>query len=51
MVYLKSENEINKMRVSAQLVSRTLAEVARYIKPGIKTGYLDSVAEDFIKKK
>jgi len=50
MVYLKSENEINKMRVSAQLVSRTLAEVARYIKPGIKTGYLDSVAEDFIKK-
>jgi methionyl aminopeptidase len=50
MIYLKSESEIDKMRISAQLVSRTLGEVARYIEPGVTTGKLDQVAEDFIKK-
>lgn len=50
MIFLKSENEINKLRESAQLVSRTLAEVAKYVKPGTKTYKLDQVAEEFIKK-
>lgn len=50
MIYLKSESEIEKMRESAQLVSRTLAEVAKYIEPGIETGLLDRIAEDFIKQ-
>ncbi|MGM0589788.1 MAG: type I methionyl aminopeptidase [Bacteroidota bacterium] len=50
MIYLKSESEIEKMRESAQLVSHTLAEVAKHIEPGIETGKLDRIAEDFIKK-
>lgn len=50
MIFLKSESEIDKMRESAQLVSRTLAEVARYIEPGVSTAKLDRIAEDFIKK-
>ena len=50
MVYLKSETEIDAMRESAQLVSRTLAEVARHLKPGTTTAKLDLIAEDFIKK-
>jgi methionyl aminopeptidase len=50
MIYLKSASEIDKMRRSAQLVSLTLAEVAKYIAPGVKTGKLDLVAEEFIKK-
>lgn len=50
MILLKSEQEIEKMRVSAQLVSRTLAEVAKFIEPGVTTGSLDRVAEDFILK-
>lgn len=50
MIFLKSESEIEKMRTSAQLVSRTLAEVARYIEPGVSTGKLDQIAEDFIRK-
>jgi methionyl aminopeptidase len=50
MIYLKSESEIEKMRTSAQIVSRTLAEVAKHIKPGVTTAKLDSIAEDFIKK-
>jgi len=50
MIFLKSESEIKKMREAAQLVSRTLAEVAKVIEPGIETGKLDRIAEDFIKK-
>jgi methionyl aminopeptidase len=50
MIYLKSENEIEKMRDAAQLVSHTLAEVAKYVEPGVTTGKLDSVAEEFVKK-
>ncbi|MEX0681226.1 MAG: type I methionyl aminopeptidase [Balneolales bacterium] len=50
MIYLKSENEISKMRVSAQLVSRTLATVAGHIRPGITTGKLNEIAEEHISK-
>lgn len=51
MIYLKTENEIKRIRESARLVSLTLAEVGKYIKPGITTGKLDVIAEDFIKSK
>jgi len=50
MVYLKSESEIEKMREAAQLVSRTLAEVAKELEPGIQTGKLDRIAEEYIVK-
>ena len=50
MIYLKSESEIDKMRDAAQLVSRTLAEVGKHLEPGVETGKLDRIAEDFIKK-
>lgn len=50
MIFLKSESEIEKMRTSAQLVSQTLAEVAKEIEPGVTTAKLDRVAEEFIKK-
>lgn len=48
MIHLKSQREIERMRESAELVGRTLAEVARQIRPGVKTAELDAVAEDFI---
>lgn len=50
MIYLKSESEIDKMRESALLVSRTLGEIAKVIEPGIETGKLDIIAEEYIKK-
>ncbi len=50
MIYLKSESEIDKMREAAQLVSRTLAEVGKILEPGVETGKLDRIAEDYIKK-
>jgi methionyl aminopeptidase len=50
MIYLKSEKEIEKMRIAARIVSRTLAEVAKHIEPGVTTGQLDRVASDFIRE-
>lgn len=49
MVHIKSEREIEALRKSADLVGRTLAEVARHIRPGVTTAELDEVAEDFIR--
>lgn len=48
MIYLKSLQEVQKLRESADLVSRTLAEVAGHIKPGVKTIELDEIAEKYI---
>jgi methionyl aminopeptidase len=50
MIYLKNETDITGMRESAQLVSRTLAEVAKHVRVGAMTGELDRVAEDFVVK-
>jgi methionyl aminopeptidase len=50
MIFLKSESEIDKLREAAQLVSRTLAEVAKQIQPGVETGKLDRIAEEYILK-
>ena len=50
MIFLKSESEIEKMRTSAQLVSQTLAQVAKFVEPGVSTGKLDRVAEEFIQR-
>jgi methionyl aminopeptidase len=49
MVHLKSRREIEKMRASADLVGRTLAEVAKHVRPGATTRELDAVAEDYIR--
>ncbi|MDX9930568.1 MAG: type I methionyl aminopeptidase [Bacteroidales bacterium] len=49
MLYLKSDEEIGFLRESNLLVSKTLAEVARHIRPGVTTLYLDRIAEEFIR--
>lgn len=41
--------EIEKIRISALLVGDTLAEMAKLIKPGVKTIELDEYAEKFIR--
>ncbi len=50
-IYLKSDEEIAIMQESAVLVSETLAEVAKVLKPGINGIWLDQYAEDFIRSK
>ena len=49
MIYLKTPEEIALLRASNQLVGKTLAEVAKYIRVGITTLELDKIAEDFIR--
>lgn len=50
MIYLKTPGELEKMRRACDLVSRTMGEVARHVKPGVTTLFLDSVARDFMIK-
>ena len=48
MIHYKTKEEIELMRISSLLVSQTLAQVAKIIRPGISTLELDSFAEKFI---
>ena len=49
MIYYKTNEEIEKIRVSSLLVARTLAEVAKIIRPGITSLELDKIAEEYIR--
>ena len=49
MIFLKTEDEIELLRKSNLLVGKTLAEVAKILKPGVTTKELDRVAEEFIR--
>lgn len=49
MIYYKSPAQIEIMRESATLVSKTLALVAENLREGITTKELDSIAEQFIR--
>ncbi len=44
-----SDQEIEQIRQADLLVSRTLAEVAKHLKPGVNTLRLDKIAEEFIR--
>lgn len=49
MIIVKTAEEIELIRASAQLVSKTLGMLAKEIKPGISTLALDTMAETFIR--
>jgi methionyl aminopeptidase len=49
MILIKTADEIELLRQSNMLVSTTLAELAKFIKPGVSTERLDQIAEAFIR--
>ncbi|KAA6302268.1 MAG: Methionine aminopeptidase 1 [Candidatus Ordinivivax streblomastigis] len=49
MIYLKTDEEIELMRVANLLVGATLAEVAKHIEPGVTTLQLDKIGDEFIR--
>ncbi len=49
MIHIRSHQEIETIRKSALMVSATLTEVAKFLKPGIKTITVDAMAEAFIR--
>jgi len=51
MIYLKSAEEINKIRASCQIIAQLLMELEHLIKPGVSTWSLDSFADEFIRSK
>jgi methionyl aminopeptidase len=49
MIFLKSDEEIELLRISNQIVAKTLAEMAKLIAPGVSTMQLNKVADEFIR--
>lgn len=50
MIVAKTKEEIELMRESALVVSKTLGMLASEVKPGVTTLYLDKLAEEFIRE-
>ena len=48
-IYYKTSEEIDLMRKSAELTSRTLGTLSTYIRPGVTPLQLDQIAHDFIR--
>lgn len=49
MIKYKSDREIEAIRQSNILLGKAHGEIAKHIKPGVTTLYLDKIAEEFIK--
>ena len=49
MIYLKTEEEIDLLRAANRLVSATLTEIAKIVKPGVSVKALDTLAEQYIR--
>ncbi|SFW25068.1 methionyl aminopeptidase [Sinomicrobium oceani] len=49
MIQIKTPEQIELMRESALIVSRTLGVLAKEVKPGVTTLQLDKLAEEFIR--
>ncbi|MHA3048862.1 type I methionyl aminopeptidase [Acinetobacter sp. ANC 4641] len=47
-VVIKTEQEIEKLRISGRLAAEVLAMIGEHIKPGVTTEYLDDLCHDFI---
>jgi methionyl aminopeptidase len=50
MIIVKTHEEIELMRESALVVSKTLGMLAKEVKPGVTTLQLDKLAEEFIRE-
>ena len=48
MIKIKTKAQIELIRQSALLVSKTLGIIAKEVKPGVTTLALDKLAEEFI---
>lgn len=49
MIFYKTAEEIEIIRESAQILGKAHGEVAKSVRPGIKTKDLDKIAEEFIR--
>lgn len=49
MIHYKTSEEVQIIKESADILGRAHGEVAKHIKQGVKTSYLDKIAEEFIR--
>jgi len=47
-VTIKTEQDIEKLRISGRLAARVLEMIEQYVKPGVSTEYLDDICYDYI---
>jgi methionyl aminopeptidase len=51
VIIRKSRRELDQMAVAGDVVARTLELLAEHIRPGVTTGELDRLADDFIRSR
>jgi len=49
VILIKTQKEIDQIRISGKLTARVLEHVRQYVREGITTKELDTIAEDFIR--
>lgn len=49
MIHYKTSEEVHKIKQGALILGKAHGEVAKYIKEGVKTSFLDKVAEEYIR--
>ena len=47
-ISLKTEQDVEKLRISGRLAAEVLAMIGEHVKPGVTTEYLDDLCHDFI---
>lgn len=50
MIQYKTSEEVELIKLGADILGRAHGEVAKYVKEGVKTSFLDKVAEEFIRE-
>ncbi|WP_209329881.1 type I methionyl aminopeptidase [Lunatimonas salinarum] len=49
MIRYKTREEVELIKQSAQILGKAHGEVAKYVKEGVKTSFLDKIAEEYIR--
>ncbi|RLL44044.1 type I methionyl aminopeptidase [Acinetobacter cumulans] len=47
-ITIKTEQDLEKLRISGRLAAQVLAMIGEHVKPGVTTEYLDDLCNDFI---
>jgi methionyl aminopeptidase len=49
MIHYKTSEEVQLIKEGAQILGKAHGEVAKYVKEGVKTSFLDKIAEEYIR--
>ena len=49
MIHYKTSEEVQLIRESAEILGKAHGEVAKHVKEGVKTSFLDKIAEEYIR--